>query len=207
MFRQEFEVTSSGVPCPSSAAKPSSDSIAMAPLSGAERAALQGFFQTKRGTRVLIKSSVDSLVTYFADKGVTLGELNTTRPAAPGQLEVWLEEWRDYARSATIVDVADVNNVARWIGEDTMASGDEGLRAGKSAAVADALAKKGLRLDRASELAIDAALAAADAGDCIAQCRHVNVVWQLYFGQSPGEEDRKSFMDLRSCHQVTTGHT
>ena len=86
MFRQEFEVTSSGVLCPSSAAKPSSNSIAMAPLGGAERAALQGFFQTKRGTRVLIKSSVDSLVTYFADKGVTLPELNTARPAAPGQV-------------------------------------------------------------------------------------------------------------------------
>ena len=50
MFRQEFEVTTSGVLCSSSAAKLSSDSIAMAPLSGAERAALQGFFQTKRGT-------------------------------------------------------------------------------------------------------------------------------------------------------------
>ena len=38
-------------------------------------------------------------------------------------------------RSASITDTADyVNNVARWIGEDVMASGDEGLRAGKSAA-------------------------------------------------------------------------
>ena len=54
----------------------------MAPLSGAERAALEGFFKSRRGTRALIQSSVDALVTYFADKGTTLAELNATRPAA-----------------------------------------------------------------------------------------------------------------------------
>ena len=54
----------------------------MAPLAGAERAALEGFFKTRRGTRVLIQSTTDAMVTYFSDKGVTLAELNTTRPAA-----------------------------------------------------------------------------------------------------------------------------
>ena len=50
MFRQEFEVTSSGVSHSSSAARLSQVSIAMAPLSGAERAALEGFFKSRRGT-------------------------------------------------------------------------------------------------------------------------------------------------------------
>ena len=78
MFRQEFEVTSSGVSQShsSSAARLSQISIAMAPLSGAERAALERFFKSRRGTRALIQSSVDALVTYFADKGTTLAELN-----------------------------------------------------------------------------------------------------------------------------------
>ena len=72
----------------------------MAPVSAAERAALDGFFKGKRGTRVLIRTSADALTTYFADKGTTLAELNTSRPAAPHQVEVWMDEWRDYARSA-----------------------------------------------------------------------------------------------------------
>ena len=53
----------------------------MAPVSAAERAALDGFFKGKRGTRVLIRTSADALTTYFADKGTTLAELNTSRPA------------------------------------------------------------------------------------------------------------------------------
>ena len=171
----------------------------MAPLQAAERAALEGFLSSKRGSRQLIPDSVALLVTYFADKGTTLAELNTARPAAPAQVEVWLEEWRDYARAAKLPDRADVNNVARWIDEESTAAANQGLRAGKSAAVAEALALKGFRLSRADELAIDAALASADAGDCTAQCRHVNVVFQLYFGQSPGEEEKKSFLDLRSA--------
>ena len=40
----------------------------MAPVSAAERAALDGFFRGKRGARTLVASSVTALVTYFADK-------------------------------------------------------------------------------------------------------------------------------------------
>ena len=94
--------------------------------------------------------------------------------STPAAIEEWVEEWKDYARSAGLTDVADINNVGRWIKED-LSLRSEGLRAGKAAAVADALARKGFRLDRASELAIDAALAAADAGDAVAQCRHLVV--------------------------------
>ena len=71
-----------------------------------------------------------------------LFSLNTARPAAPAQVEVWLG--RDYGRSAKIPDVADVSNVARWIDEQSTATANEGLRAGKAAAVAEALALKGL---------------------------------------------------------------
>ena len=56
----------------------------MAPVSAAERAALDGFFKGKRGTRVLIRTSADALTTYFADKGTTLAELNTSRPGTDG---------------------------------------------------------------------------------------------------------------------------
>ena len=41
----------------------------MAPVTAAERAALDGFFRGKRGARALIKASADALTTYFADKG------------------------------------------------------------------------------------------------------------------------------------------
>ena len=72
-----------------------------------------------------------------------------------------------------------------------------GLRTGKAYTVADALASKGFTIDRAAELTISAALAASDAGDARAQCRAVEVVWLLYLGQSPGDDDRKLFEEKR----------
>ena len=127
--------------------------------------------------------------TALVDKGTTLAELNPTRPAGqqPDELKAWLDEWHDYALAAGIGDRADANNVVRWIGESGDASQLAGLRSGKAFAVADVLTKRGLPIDRGAELAITAALAAADKGDMIAQCRHPDVVWQLYLGQLPGE--------------------
>ena len=73
-------------------------------MSAADRAALDGFFKSRRGARSLLPTSVASLVAYFGDKGTTLAELNHARPA--GQLEVdkWLDEWSDYAAAAGILD-------------------------------------------------------------------------------------------------------
>ena len=45
-----------------------------------------------------------------------------------------------------------------------------------------------ISIDRHAELAISAALAAADKGDMAAQCRDAILIWQLYIGQLPGEE-------------------
>ena len=74
----------------------------MAPLGAAERAALEGFFSSKRGTRQLIPDSAALLVTYFADKGTTLAELNSARPAAPPQVEVWQVGAGDARRALVI---------------------------------------------------------------------------------------------------------
>ena len=154
----------------------------MAPLSTAEKAAVDGFMKGKRGQRALIGSTSSALVDYFADKGTTLAELPTARPADATDLVSWQEEWMDYAAAAGVTDKADLKNVGRWIIEEDTGL-RVGLRSGKAYAVADALAKKGIVLDRAAELAVTAALAAADKGDCRAQCRHVDVVWNLYTGQ------------------------
>ena len=80
-----------------------------------------------------------------------------------------------------------------------------GLRSGKSFAVADALAKKGFAMDRAAELAISAALTSSDAGDAAAQCRSFEVVWLIYVGQSPGEEETAMFVAKRNASNMADG--
>ena len=59
----------------------------MAPVSAAEKAALDAFFKGKRGERVLIEPVADALRDYFAAKGTTLPELATARPADPTKVE------------------------------------------------------------------------------------------------------------------------
>ena len=58
-----------------------------------------------------------------------------------------------------------------------MAGSHHGLRSGKAFAVADALTKRGITIDRAAELAISAALATAEQGDMRAQCRAFDVIY------------------------------
>ena len=150
----------------------------MAPLAGPEKAAIENFFASKRGQRVLLPSSRDKLALYHVDKSVTLPELPVARPPDPAQLEDWVEEWTDTATAAGITDTLDVKNVGRWMME-VDSSSSAGLRSGKAFAVADALAKKGVVLDRSHEMATTAALAQADKGDMRQQCRHVDVIWNL----------------------------
>ena len=174
----------------------------MAPTTGAAKAAIEDFFRGRLGPRVLHPEVRDAMAAYFVSKGLTLPGLPTARPATPESVMEWCAEWRDYARFAMLADDADINNVYQWLAEDTSPVEGE-LRAGKAMAVADALVKQGIVINRAAELAIDAAIAAADKGDADAQCRHVVVVFQLYWGQSPGEEDQKEFLEKRAaCNAV-----
>ena len=132
---------------------------AMAPLGAHEKAAVEAFFASKRGRKTLYAAVQEQLVDYIAAKGVTLAELNTARPPDAADVSDW--EWRDLATAAGITDSFDVKSVGRWIEQDEPAS-NGGLRTGKAFAVADALARKGVVLDRAQELAVSAALAQAD---------------------------------------------
>ena len=170
----------------------------MAPVSSAERAALEAFFRGKRGARKLIEHSAVSLTrAYFADKGTTLPELPTARPPDAARLADWQEEWLDTAVAAGTADKLDQKNIVRWVTEDAGAATAMGSRLGKAAAVADALARKGIAIDRDAEMAITAALAASDAGDMVSQCRDFGVIWLIYTGQSPGEEERRLFQEKR----------
>ena len=63
----------------------------MAPLVGPDKAAIENFFASKRGQRVLLPSSRDKLALYHVDKSVTLPELPVARPPDPAQLEDWVE--------------------------------------------------------------------------------------------------------------------
>lgn len=169
----------------------------MAPVSAAEKAALDAFFKGKRGERKLIEPVAEALRDYFASKGTTLPELATTRPVDPARVQDFQDEWEDAAAAAGISDRLDSRNVVRWILEDVGPSVDGGTRLGKAAAIADALVKKGLAIDRVAEMAIATAIAEADAGDSKSQCRDVAVVWLIYTGQLPGDEERRLFSEKR----------
>ena len=62
----------------------------MAPVSQADKAALEGFFQSRRGQKVLIVATQTALVQYFAQKGTTLSELPLSRPANASDLAGWV---------------------------------------------------------------------------------------------------------------------
>jgi hypothetical protein len=168
------------------------------PLGAVEAAALEGFLRSKRGQRSLQTHVVTKLLAYFVAKSVSLNELSTTPPASKAELEEWLNEWKDYAHDAQLTDRSDVNNVARWAHqlESTTSSG---VRSGKAHAVADALTKKGLTIDRGAELTIAAALMESEQGELAQQARSVEVIWIIYTGQSPGEEDREWFIARRQA--------
>ena len=67
--------------------------VRMAPVTGAEKAALDAFFKGKRGERALIEPVAEALRDYFAAKGTTLPELTTVRPVDPLKVEDFKEEW------------------------------------------------------------------------------------------------------------------
>ena len=69
----------------------------MAPVSTAEKAALDAFFKGKRGERTLIEPVATALRDYFANKGTTLSELTTARPADPARVQDFQDEWSDAA--------------------------------------------------------------------------------------------------------------
>ena len=85
----------------------------MAPVSGAEKAALDAFFKGKRGERVLIEPVAEALRDYFAAKGTTLPEIATTRPVDPARMQDFQDEWADTAAAAGIIDRLDARNVVR----------------------------------------------------------------------------------------------
>jgi hypothetical protein len=167
-------------------------------LGATEKAAVEGFLRSKRGQRALHDSVATKLLEFFAAKSISLPELSTTPPASKAELDEWLNEWRDYAHDAALTDRSDINNVARWIQslESTTASG---VRSGKAHAVADALTKKGIAIDRGGELTIAAALMESEQGELSQQSRSVEVIWIIYTGQSPGEEDRDWFIARRQA--------
>jgi hypothetical protein len=171
------------------------------PLGSTEAAAVEGFLRSKRGQRTLHAHVVDHLLKFFVAKSVSLGELSTTPPASKAELEEWMSEWRDYAHDAKLTDRSDVNNVARWV-QSMESSTAHGMRSGKAHAVADALTKKGLTVDRGVEMTIAAALLESEQGEMNAQVRSVEVVWIIYTGQSPGDEEREWF---QSCRQAAVG--
>jgi len=175
--------------------------LSMAPLSGAEADAIRSFFSSKRGDRALIVSVRDALITYFVDAGTPLGSLNTARPAHASREAGWLAEWGDAADAAQIADVMNKNNVVRWIEEDEVSAAAGGTRSGKAAAVADALTRSGVVVDRRAELAITAALAETEAGEMQAQSQSIEVVWLLYLGRSPGEEERSAYAEMKHAGQ------
>ena len=172
----------------------------MAPLGYAEKAAVKGFLRSKRGERTLHEHVSDALLEYFRAKGITLRELPTTPPATKTDLERWEEEWRDYAVDAGLQTQSDRNNVARWAASAESGTGaGAGARSGKAHAVADALARRGTVIDSAGELTIAAALLDAERGELSAQCRAVEVIWLIYTGELPGEEERTWFNERRQA--------
>ena len=169
------------------------------PLSTGDADAIEAFLKSKRGARALHEHVHVLLHEYFVARNIALRDLNVTPPPrSSNAYDDWVEEWKDYARSAKLTDTADVNNVGRWISEESSAI-VVGARSGKAAFISDALAKKGVTLDRSQELAIGAALLAADQGEAEAQCRCVEVVWLLYAGQLPGEDERTWFAERRAA--------
>jgi hypothetical protein len=168
------------------------------PLGTTEAAAVEGFLRSKRGQRALHDHVVQQLLAFFVAKSISLNELSTTPPASKAELEEWMQEWRDYAHDAKLTDRSDANNVARWV-QCIEATTAHGARSGKAHAVADALLKKGFAIDRGAELTIASALLESEAGALAQQARSVEVIWIIYTGQSPGEEDREWFLARRQA--------
>jgi hypothetical protein len=173
----------------------------MVALTDAQEAAVLSFMSSKRGTRKLIDSTITKMTAHFKAEGMTLQELPTATPPTVQEKEVWVDEWKEYAVDAGVTHTANINNVGRWIESDEHTG--VGARSGKASAVADALARKGITLDRDAELAVHSALVHVEKGELEAQCRDVDVIWIIYTGQSPGEEDRLWFENQRNSMRLS----
>ena len=173
------------------------------PMSDADKVALRTFLSTRRGEKVLQPDIQREMLTYLIAKNRPLRELPIHPPDDQVELESLVAEWADYAEAAGL-DKPDARNVERWISRK-----DGGVmrseRGGKAVAVADALAAHGHTVDRDVERLIAGALVKSEQGEQRAQCCSVEVVWLVYLGQSPGEEDRKWFEDRRHGSSLSQG--
>ena len=103
------------------------------PLSTADADAIEAFLKSKRGARALHGHVTAEMHKYFAARNIALRDLNATPPPRSSNgYEDWVEEWKDYANSAGLTDTADINNVGRWISEESTAI-VLGARSGKAA--------------------------------------------------------------------------
>ena len=84
----------------------------MAPVSAAEKAALDAFFKGKRGERKLIEPVAEALISYFAGKGTTLPELSTVRPVDPTRVADFQDECAVRPR---LLGPTDAPDLERWL--------------------------------------------------------------------------------------------
>ena len=92
------------------------EAAAMAPLAGAEKTAVEGFFASRRGTRQLLADPRDKLAAYVTGRGITLREL-PTRPSDATDVDDWKEDWRQLASAAGVTDTYDLTCVGKWIAQ------------------------------------------------------------------------------------------
>ena len=177
----------------------------MPALSDAQTAAYTAFLKGKRESYSLTEEVVTKLAAWFKTKGVPVNERRTALAHGASALdkEELMDEWKEFAVAAGLEDTPDINSVGRWISKP--AGPGRSARSGKAAAVADALARSGIDLDRDTELAINNALVEADKGVLEAQCACVEVIWVIYTGQSPGVEDKEWFDEMRAASIMAQG--
>ena len=168
-------------------------------LSTADGDALEAWLRSTRGTQTLREFVLGKLLAFFKANSIAKRELDRPPPGSSEEKESLVQEWQEYARDAGLVNTSDVGNVGRWIAQTDSGRAVSGGRSGRAAAVADALARKGVTLDRGQELAVGAAILAADQGEADAQCRCVEVIWLIYTGQLPGVEEREWFAEKRGA--------
>ena len=71
-----------------------------ATLTAVETDALKGFFSARRGHRELRKVVITKLVDYMSKRGTSLRELTTSTPSTSAEVEVLMEEFKEYGEAA-----------------------------------------------------------------------------------------------------------
>jgi ferredoxin len=172
----------------------------MVALNAGEKAAMLAFLKSRRGDKELKSDDIVSkLLDYFAAKGQSVA--NVEKDVEPGASAAVVEDlaqiWREYAEAAGIDDKPDIMKVGRWI--STPEGPGRSLRSGKAGAVADVLSRQGVVLTREQEFAVASALLHVDKGEMESQCKSVGVIWIIWTGQSPGEDERNWFEEKRAA--------